>query len=153
MSLFNNQTFKKKLEYLRADDLTKFVNFSITINSNHQLNSEVMNNIEASINTIFIQDYIDAEELKAEIKAEKEKEKEELKADKEEEKEKIRLEKEAEKEKVRLQKEREKHDKEEHQRVIIHNKLLQQEKEKYKASKIKPVDKQSKRMSRVINLL
>jgi hypothetical protein len=110
-----------------------------------------MRSIESSINAIFIQDYLDAEELKAEIKADKEKEKEELKADKEEEKEKIRLEKEAEKEKIRLQKETEKHERDEYQRVIIHNKLLQQEKEKYKVSKIRP-DKQSKRMSKVINL-
>jgi hypothetical protein len=122
MSIFANQTFKKKIQYLKNNEYEKSVTFSISISTNHELDRDVLASIEKSIDSLFISDYVDIEELKDEQKLIDEEEKEELKL----EKEQLKLEK----EKLRLEKEKVKADKD-------HQKALTREKAEYKAQKNK----------------
>jgi hypothetical protein len=122
MSIFANQTFKKKNQYLKKNEFDKSVTFLISISTNHELDRDVLASIEKSIDSLLISNYVDISILEDEQKLIEEEEREELKAKKEE----LRLEK----EKVKADKEKAKADKD-------HQKALTKEKAEFKAEKKK----------------
>jgi hypothetical protein len=104
MSLLENQSFKKKINFVKSDDENKVVSFVININCNHDIDKSILKEIEETINDMFLKDYVNQEDKEIENrikreqeKQEKEKEKESRRADLEQKKrqlenDKIRLE-------------------------------------------------------------
>ncbi len=56
-SLLYNQTFKKKLSFVKVDDDEKTVSFTISVSCNHDIDKQVLSDIEAVINDLFLKDY------------------------------------------------------------------------------------------------
>ncbi|RZK11463.1 MAG: hypothetical protein EOO43_19340 [Flavobacterium sp.] len=57
MSLLDNQTYKKRLSFGRIDDDEKTVSFTISVSCNHDIDKQVLNDIELVINDLFLKDY------------------------------------------------------------------------------------------------
>ncbi|RZK14125.1 MAG: hypothetical protein EOO43_16810, partial [Flavobacterium sp.] len=62
-SLLDNQTFKKKLTYARIDDDEKTVSFTISVPCNHDIDKQVLTDIELVINDLFLKDYESQESI------------------------------------------------------------------------------------------
>lgn len=81
MSLLDNQTYRKKIGFAKIDDDKKIVSFVINVSCNHDIDKSILNDIEDTINDMFLKDYVDinsvAEKKKLEKDIEKEKEKQE----------------------------------------------------------------------------
>ena len=93
-SLLSNQTFKKQMKYVKMNEDEKQLSFSLCINTNHDINKTIIEQIEKYINSLVINDYIDAEKFEADIKDKENKLKEKAKQEKERMKEKAKQEKE-----------------------------------------------------------
>jgi hypothetical protein len=109
MSIFHNQTFKKKVQYLKSDDYDKSVSFSISVQTNHELDRNALSSIEQMIDNFFLTNYDNVESLKEkadlldeEMRQEKEQEKEAIR----QEKERIKTEKQADKDEKLYQKQK-----------------------------------------------
>ncbi|RZL19914.1 MAG: hypothetical protein EOO89_01870, partial [Pedobacter sp.] len=62
-SLLDNQTFKKKLSFGRIDDDEKTVSFTISVSCNHDIDKQVLSDIELVINDLFLKDYESQESI------------------------------------------------------------------------------------------
>ena len=78
MSLLDNQSYKKKISFVKSDDRDKTVTFTINIQCNHDIDKTILAEIETTINDMFLQNYENAEDKKLEEKLEKENTKREL---------------------------------------------------------------------------
>ena len=67
--MFQNQSYKQKLSYTKNDNTDDVVNINITLNTNHELEKNIINDIEAVVSGMFLSNYTDTEDL---IKEEKE---------------------------------------------------------------------------------
>lgn len=89
MSLFENQTFRKKLSYAKINEQDKKVTFNISINTNHNMDHDVLKSVENTIISMLINNYENIDE----VKRKEEKEKEEIKLKHKQELERIKNEK------------------------------------------------------------
>ena len=83
MSLLENQTFKKKITFVKSDDENKVVSFLININCNHDIDKSILKEIEETINDMFLKDYVNQEDKEIENKIKKEQEKQKKEQEKE----------------------------------------------------------------------
>jgi uncharacterized membrane protein YcgQ (UPF0703/DUF1980 family) len=75
MSLLDNQTFKKQLKFIDINDENKLLSFSISLNSNHEVDKSILNEIENTINKLVLINYMPEQKFKDQIKLQKENEK------------------------------------------------------------------------------
>jgi hypothetical protein len=108
MSLLENQTYKKKIAFVHADDESKAVTFVINVQCNHDIDKTILTEIEEVINAMLLKDYLNLEDVKRKALEEKAKEKQE----KAKAKEQTMLDKELEKKQEELKKLQEKRSKE-----------------------------------------
>ncbi|RYY00326.1 hypothetical protein EON78_01480 [bacterium] len=59
----DNQTYKKKLSFGRIDDDEKTVAFTISVSCNHDIDKQVLTDIELVINDLFLKDYESQESI------------------------------------------------------------------------------------------
>jgi hypothetical protein len=64
MSIFENQTYRKKLVYFHNDDNEKEVTFNLSINTNHDIDKSVLIDIEKTIESMFFNSYQNADVIK-----------------------------------------------------------------------------------------
>jgi hypothetical protein len=57
-SLLENQSFRKKAQYNKNNDKDKHLSISLNINSNHDINKDIIKNIEKSINDLLLREYV-----------------------------------------------------------------------------------------------
>ena len=96
MSLLDNQQYKKKIEFVKANEPEKRVTFIISISCNHDIDKTILNEIEEVVNEMFLENYEDSEVYEQRVKAAKALEKivraeERLKLKQQEKEEKERL--------------------------------------------------------------
>ncbi len=90
MSLLENQSFKKKINFVKSNDENKVVSFVININCNHDIDKTILKEIEDTINDMFLKDYENQEDKELQKKIEKEQEK--LKREQEKESKRVEME-------------------------------------------------------------
>jgi hypothetical protein len=83
-TLLENQSFKKKIAFVKTDDAEKKVTFLISINCNHDIDKGILTDIESVVNEMFLENYEDSDVYEQRKKLEKitaknEKEKEKIK--------------------------------------------------------------------------
>lgn len=128
MSLLENQTFKRKITYVRSDDNDKIVQFVINVQCNHEIDKSILAVIEETISEMLLKDYSNKEDILEQKKVEKETEKlEKLKEKQEQE-----LQKQRDKQRLELEKIREKQEqdfkKQLEEEQVQHQKLIQTKK-------------------------
>lgn len=64
MSIFENQTFRKKLTYIHNTDNEKEVHINFSITTNHDIDKSVLLDIEKNIEAMFLNSYQNASVLK-----------------------------------------------------------------------------------------
>ena len=64
MSIFENQTYRKKLVYFHNDDNEKELTFNFSINTNHDIDKNVLLDIEKTIESMFFNSYQNAQSIK-----------------------------------------------------------------------------------------
>jgi hypothetical protein len=107
MSLLENQTFQRTLKFIHNQDEEKKIVFTVKVNTNHDIDRSVIDDLEVVINKTFLQNYERFEDFQAKKEAEKqqqklEKEKQKL------ENEISKLNKAREKDQIKFQKEQQK---------------------------------------------
>lgn len=90
--LYENQSYSLKLKFVKASDEEHLISMNISINCNHEINKDIMLEIENNINDMLLKDYIKQEEYDKKKKQEKEIEKLQKLEDKEKQKELRKLE-------------------------------------------------------------
>lgn len=80
MSLLENQTYRKKIEFCKTDNNDHKVVITLSVSCNHDIPKDILSNIESNINELFFKDYESMEtvKVKQDIEKEIEKEKKEL---------------------------------------------------------------------------
>ena len=73
--LYENQSYSLKLKFVKASDEDHLISMNISINCNHEINKDIMLEIENNINDMLLKDYIKQEEYDKKKKEEKEIEK------------------------------------------------------------------------------
>jgi hypothetical protein len=68
MSLLDNQTYKKKIAFVKSNDHDKTVQFMISIQCNHNIEKNILTDIEATINEMFLKDYENMETIEKQKK-------------------------------------------------------------------------------------
>jgi FKBP-type peptidyl-prolyl cis-trans isomerase len=111
MSLLENQSFRKKISFVKSGDDEKCVTFNISVQCNHDIDKSILNEIEDTINDMFLKDYEDADKFQEQKKLqsalekqEKELQRQQQKKDREYQKEMARQNKENLKYQQQLQK-------------------------------------------------
>ncbi len=61
-SFFENQTLRKTLKFISNTDDQKHVSISISVNTNHEINKNIISDIENNINSMFLSNYMKEEE-------------------------------------------------------------------------------------------
>lgn len=75
MSLLENQTFKKQLKFIDINDENKTLSFNISLQCNHDVDKEILNEIENTINKLILINYMPEQKFREQIKLQKENEK------------------------------------------------------------------------------
>jgi len=75
-TLFDNQKFSKKQSFVNSKDNSKKLSFSVSIQSNHDVNKNILTEIEQYINNLLINDYLNEDEAVENKKLQKQQEKE-----------------------------------------------------------------------------
>jgi hypothetical protein len=110
--LYENQSYSLKLKFVKASDEEHLISMNISINCNHEINKDIMLEIENNINDMLLKDYIKQEEYDKKKKQEKESEKQIKKEEQEKQRElrklelenlKIKLEEEKQQRKLQLE--------------------------------------------------
>ena len=117
MSLLDNQTFRKKIEFGKIDDNDKKVSISFNVTCNHEIPKDILTNIENNINDLFFKDYESLETIQA----------------------KQQMDKEIEKSKKQLEKMKEKNEKKQQEQQSIDNKKRELDYQNQFKSKKPPV--------------
>lgn len=86
-SLLENQTYKKKLSFVKIDDSAHKLAFMISVNANHDIDKTILADIEDYLQEILLENYEDADEYEGRIKLEKEMAKLEKAAERDKQKE------------------------------------------------------------------
>lgn len=120
--LYENQSYSLKLKFVKASDEEHLISMNISINCNHEINKDIMLEIENNINDMLLKDYIKQEDFDKKKKQEKELDKLQKKEEQEKQKEirKIEL------ENLKIKLEQEKHQKKlelEYQKNLLNNSL------------------------------
>ena len=99
--MFQNQSYKQKLSFTKNSDEDDVVNINIVLNTNHEINKDIITDIENVVSSMFLSNYTNTEDLVKQRKEEDQQHKrlaqqnkEDLKMKKEKEKEDIKLKKE-----------------------------------------------------------
>jgi len=71
MSLLENQQYKKKIEFVKSDDVEKRVTFNISISCNHDIDKTILAEIENVVNDMFLENYEDSEVFEQRMKQQK----------------------------------------------------------------------------------
>ncbi len=74
MSLLENQSFRKKISFVKSDDNDKVLTFTIVVQSNHDIDKTILGTVEKTINEMLLNDYEDSEVFEAKKKKLKEEE-------------------------------------------------------------------------------
>jgi len=119
-TLFDNQKFSKKQSFVNSKDNSKKLSFSVSIQSNHDVNKHILTEIEQYINNLLINDYVNEDEAVENEKLQKQQEKEQKLLQKQKEKE---------------DKQKEKQQKDKEAEVAKYNKQKQEELMKMKKQK------------------
>ena len=64
MRFLENTTHKKSLKFVKQSDDEERFQLSITLNTNHDLNKSVLNEIERLVDNLFLSDYMKEEQYK-----------------------------------------------------------------------------------------
>jgi hypothetical protein len=67
--MFKNQSYKQKLSFTKNDDEEHVVNVNITLSTNHELEKNILEDMEAIVSSMFLLNYTETEELVKEQKA------------------------------------------------------------------------------------
>lgn len=70
-SLLENQTYRKKLSFVKIDDAAHKQAFMISVNANHDIDKTILADIEDYLQEILLENYEDADEYEGRIKLEK----------------------------------------------------------------------------------
>ena len=108
MSLLENQTYKRKVTYVRADDNEKVVTIVINVQCNHEIDKCILVEIENTISDMLIKDYDNKDEVMEKKKLEKVADKAALVLEKQKEKSELENQKRIQKQEIELQEYREK---------------------------------------------
>lgn len=73
-SFFENQTLRKTLKFVNTTDDNKNVSISISLNANHEIDKNIIGEIERNINSLFLVNYMKEEEYNKLKQQEKENE-------------------------------------------------------------------------------
>lgn len=109
-TLLENQTFKRKITYVRTDDHDKVVTFVITVQCNHEINKRILMEVDDTISDMLIEDYSNKDEIDEQKRLAREAEKKELALQKQKDKQELQIQKQKEKQEQELQALREKQD-------------------------------------------
>jgi hypothetical protein len=93
MSLLENQTFKKKISFVKTNDDNKTVTIVFSVQCNHDIDKNILKDIEESIGNLFLKDYEDIESAKEKNELEKVKAKNEMLTQKQIQKQQLQQEK------------------------------------------------------------
>jgi hypothetical protein len=63
MKLLENQTYKKKISFVKSSDNDQTLSFVICVQCNHDIDKSILNNIEETINAMFLNDYESSEDV------------------------------------------------------------------------------------------
>lgn len=77
MSLIDNQSYRKKMTYYNETETDKKVTIGINISCNHDINKNIISQIEQYVQNLFFANYIDEAKFKTLEKERKIKEKKE----------------------------------------------------------------------------
>jgi hypothetical protein len=67
--MFKNQSYKQKLSFTKNYDEEHVVNVNITLSTNHELEKNILEDMEAIVSSMFLLNYTETEELVKEQKA------------------------------------------------------------------------------------
>lgn len=73
-SFFENQTLRKTLKFVNTSDDEKNVSISISLNANHEIDKNIISEIERNINSLFLVNYMKDDEFQRTKQQEKENE-------------------------------------------------------------------------------
>jgi hypothetical protein len=107
--MFKNQSYKHKLSYTQNEDENNIVSINVVLNTNHELEKNIISDISEVISRMFLQEYTNTDDI---IQKQKE-EKQRAKDIKEHAKNQLKNDKLAEKERIENDKEFDKRVKEE----------------------------------------
>jgi FKBP-type peptidyl-prolyl cis-trans isomerase len=62
-SFFENQTLRKTLKFVNTTDDDKNVSISISLNANHEIDKNIISEIERNINSLFLVNYMKEDEF------------------------------------------------------------------------------------------
>lgn len=68
--MFKNQSYKQKLSFTKNDDEEHVVTVNITLSTNHELEKNILDDMEAIVSSMFLMNYTETAELVNEQKAE-----------------------------------------------------------------------------------
>jgi hypothetical protein len=71
MSLLDNQTFKKKIAFVKSTNHDCSVAITINIQCNHDIDKHILADIEKAINDMFLKDYENVERIAEQDKIDK----------------------------------------------------------------------------------
>jgi ABC-type lipoprotein release transport system permease subunit len=63
MSLLDNQTYRKKISFVKTDNHDKAVQIVFSVQCNHEIDKSILSEIEKSINEMFLKDYEDVADI------------------------------------------------------------------------------------------
>ena len=109
--MFQNQSYKQKLSFTKNSDEDDVVNINIVLNTNHEINKDIITDIENVVSSMFLSNYTNTEDLVKQRKELEENGKRLLAENKrlaQQNKEDLKMKKEKEKEDIKLKKEHDK---------------------------------------------
>lgn len=104
MSLLDNQSFRRKVTFVKSNDSDQVVSFSINVQCNHDIDKSILQAVEDTISNMLIDDYHNKEDIDDQERQLKEDEKVKLQLKKEAEKIQLQLQKQQQKQVFELEK-------------------------------------------------
>jgi len=68
--MFQNQSYKQKLSFTKNDNIEQVVVVNIVLNTNHEIEKDIISDIETVVSGMFLSNYTETEELVKEQKEE-----------------------------------------------------------------------------------
>ena len=87
--MFQNQTFRQKLSYAKNDNNDQTVSINITLSANHEIEKDLLKQIEAVVSDMFIKNYTSTDDIIKEQEKEAKQLKEEQRLFKEQQKQQV----------------------------------------------------------------
>jgi len=71
MSLLDNQSFKRKKQFLKIGDNEKSITLSFTVTCNHEISKSMISDLENYISTLLLKNYENADDIKKQLEQKK----------------------------------------------------------------------------------